>query len=90
MLVLVCLAQVLGGEVLMWIVTVGLGRVCVLVCVLVPEVLKPADPRDEVVRQVVVRMLVPNGFVLVFWPTRQPGTHKSSSPHPSLCRRTDA
>jgi hypothetical protein len=66
MLVLVRLAQVLGGEVLVGIVTVGLGRVRVLVGVLVPEVFKPADPLDEVVRQVVMRMLVPDGVVLVF------------------------
>ena len=75
---LVRLAQVLGGEVLMGIVAVGLGRVRVLVPVLVPEVLKPSDPLDEVVRQVVMRMLMPDGFVLMFWPTRVPGTHRSS------------
>jgi len=82
LLVLVRLAQVLGGEVLMWIVAVGLGAVRVLVCVLVPEVLKASDPLDEVVRQVVMRMLVPDGFVLMFWPTRLPSSHSSSSARP--------
>ena len=72
MLVLVRLAQVLGGEVLMGIVAVGLGRVRVPVGVLVPEVFKPSDPLDEVVRQVVMRMLVPDGVVLVFGPIRLP------------------
>jgi hypothetical protein len=89
MLVLVRLAQVLGDEVLMWIVAMGLGCVFVLVRVLVPEVLKPSHPLDEVVRHVIMRMLVPDGFVLMFSPTRLPSSHKSSSARPSSCRRTD-
>ena len=60
-----CLAQVLCVEVLMWIVAVGLGGMCVLVGVLVSEVFKPSDPLDEVVGQVVMRMLAPAGVVLV-------------------------
>ena len=72
----------------MWIVAVGLGGMCVLVGVLVSEVFKPSDPLDEVVGQVVVRMLVPDGVVLVFGPTRLPSSHKSSSARPSSCRRT--
>ena len=78
MLMLVRLAQVLGDEVLMRVVAMRLGCVFVLVRVLVTEVFKPADPLDEVVRQVVIRMPMPDGVVLVFWPTRVPGTHRSS------------
>ena len=82
MLMLVRLAQVLGDEVLMRVVAMRLGCVFVLVRVLVTEVFKPADPLDEVVRQVVMRMLVPDGFVLMFWPTRLPISHSSSSARP--------
>jgi hypothetical protein len=41
MLVLVRLAQMLGGEILMWIVAVGLGGVRVLVGVLIPRCSNP-------------------------------------------------
>jgi hypothetical protein len=63
--------------------------VCVLVGVLVAEVFKASDPLDEIVRQVVMRMLVPDDFVLVFGPTRLPSSHNSSSVRPSACRRTE-
>jgi hypothetical protein len=82
MLMLVRLAQVLGDEVLMRVVAMRLGCVFVLVRVLVTEVFKPADPLDEVVRQVIMRMLMPDGFVLMFWPTRLPSSHSSSSARP--------